>query len=220
MPAHKVDGDCYDFLRLQDNAWGIAIGDVSGKDVAAALVMANLQASLRAQALYAHIDIETLIANLNHLVYEFSPPRFFASRFYGEYHPATGVMNYVNAGHDAPLVLRQNHDRRQLLPLESACVPVGALRQSRYTVKTVQFEAADILVAYTDGVTEPVNPDSRPFGQQRLERVLCDWNADDPEKFSSVSWRNSRTIMRAAHKSMTSQSWSFGYRTEMLRSRW
>ena len=77
MPAHKVGGDYYDFLRLHDNAWGIAIGDVSGKGVAAALVMANLQASLRAQALHAHADIETLMANLNHLVYEFSPAQFF-----------------------------------------------------------------------------------------------------------------------------------------------
>jgi sigma-B regulation protein RsbU (phosphoserine phosphatase) len=182
MPAHKVGGDYYDFLRLQDNAWGIAIGDVSGKGVAAALVMANLQASLRTQALHAHTDIETLIANLNHLVHEFSPAQFFASLFYGEYHPTTRVMNYVNAGHDAPLVLRQSHDRRELLHLKSTSVPVGAVRESRYTATSFQFEAGDVLVAYTDGVTESVNPDSSPFGQQRLERLLCDCNTDDPEK--------------------------------------
>jgi sigma-B regulation protein RsbU (phosphoserine phosphatase) len=182
MPAHKVGGDYYDFLQLQDNALGIAIGDVSGKGVAAALVMANLQASLRAQALHAHTDIETIMANLNHLVYEFSPPQFFASLFYGEYHPTTRVMNYVNAGHDAPLVLRQNHDRRELLPLNSACVPVGALRESRYTATSFQFDAGDVLVAYTDGVTESMNPDSSPFGQQRLERLLYGCTTDDPEE--------------------------------------
>ena len=182
LPAHKVSGDYYDFLRLQDNACGFAIGDVSGKGIAVALVMANLQASLRAQALHAHTDIETLMTNLNHLVYESSPAQFFASLFYGEYHPTTRVMNYVNAGHDAPLVLRRNQDRRELLPLTSACVPVGALRESRYTATSFQFDAGDVLVAYTDGVTESMNPDSSPFGQQRLERLLCDCNTDNPEE--------------------------------------
>ena len=182
MPAHKVGGDYYDFLRLQDNALGIAIGDVSGKGVAAALVMANLQAALRAQAVYTDTDIETIMANLNDLVYEFSPAQFFASLFYGEYHPTTRVMNYVNAGHDAPFVLRHNHERRELLPLKSACVPVGALRESRYTATSFQFEVGDVLVAYTDGVTESVNPDFSPFGLQRLERLLCDCKTNDPAK--------------------------------------
>lgn len=182
MPAHRVGGDYYDFLPLRDNALGIAIGDVSGKGVAAALVMAALQAALRAQAFYAHTDIETMMANLNHLVYDFSPAQFFASLFYGEYHPATRVMHYVNAGHDAPFVLRQNHERRELLPLKSACVPVGALRESRYTTTSFQFEAGDVLVAYTDGVTESVNPDSSPFGVQRLERLLSDCNANAPDR--------------------------------------
>jgi sigma-B regulation protein RsbU (phosphoserine phosphatase) len=182
MPAHKVGGDYYDFLRLQDNALGIAIGDVSGKGVAAALVMANLQAALRAQAVYADTDIETIMANLNDLVYEFSPAQFFASLFYGEYHPTTRVMNYVNAGHDAPFVLRHNHERRELLSLKSASVPVGALRESRYTATSFQFEVGDVLVAYTDGVTESVNPDFSPFGLQRLERLLCDCKTNDPAK--------------------------------------
>jgi sigma-B regulation protein RsbU (phosphoserine phosphatase) len=182
MPAHKVGGDYYDFLRLRDNAWGIAIGDVSGKGVAAALVMANLQASLRAQTLHGDTDIETLMANLNHLVYESSPAQFFASLFYGEYHPTTRIMNYVNAGHDAPLVLRRNSGRRELLPLHSACIPVGALSESRYTATSFQFNAGDVLVAYTDGVTESVNPDSSPFGQQRLKRLLYGSNTDDPEE--------------------------------------
>lgn len=104
-PARTVGGDYYDFLPLRDGAWGIAIGDVSGKGVGAALVMASLQASLRAQTLYARSKIEALMINVNNLVYKSSPEHFFASLFYAEYQPASRILKYVNAGHNPPIVL-------------------------------------------------------------------------------------------------------------------
>jgi DNA-binding GntR family transcriptional regulator len=106
QPAHDIGGDYYDFLSLQGERWGIAIGDVSGKGIGAALLMASLGASLRSQALHPHLDLPTLIADVNQLVCNSSPTHFFASLFYAEYQPATRILRYVNAGHNSPVVLR------------------------------------------------------------------------------------------------------------------
>jgi phosphoserine phosphatase RsbU/P len=180
QPAHSVGGDYYDFLRLQDGAWGIAIGDVSGKGIGAALVMANLRASLRAQTLHPRSDPETLVSNLNRLVCESSPMHFFASLFYGEYQPASRILRYVNAGHNPPLVLRRNDDRCEVLPLKPGCVPVGAFEDSRYTSTRFQLEIGDVLVAYTDGITEVQNSLGDLLGQERLERILRGCVCQDP----------------------------------------
>lgn len=107
QPAHSIGGDYYDLLSLPEGRWGIAIGDVSGKGIGAALLMASLQASLRAQALHPHLDLSTLIGDVNRLVHESSPTNFFASLFYAEYEPATRVLKYANAGHNAPIVVRR-----------------------------------------------------------------------------------------------------------------
>jgi hypothetical protein len=86
---------------------------------------------IRAQASQSQPDLTTLIANVNRLVWESSPQEFFASLFYGEYQPQSRVLQYVNAGHNPPIVIRQGHDRSVLLPLSPEGAPVGALRYSR-----------------------------------------------------------------------------------------
>ena len=182
-PAHRVGGDYYDFLPFEDGAWGIAIGDVSGKGISAALVMATLQASLRAQTLLRpRSTIETIMSNVNRLVRESSPAEFFASLFYSEYRPESRVLEYVNAGHHPPLVIRRSHGRCRVLTLRSGSVPVGALEDSHYESQTFQLELADLLVAYTDGVTESENSYCIAFGQERLERILCHCSARDPQE--------------------------------------
>ena len=118
-PAREIGGDYYDFLPLQEGRWGIAIGDVSGKGIGAALIMASLQASLRAQASHSHFDLSTLIGDVNRLVHESSPTNFFASLFYAEYEPATRVLKYVNAGHNPPIMLRQRDGRCEMFHLKA-----------------------------------------------------------------------------------------------------
>jgi sigma-B regulation protein RsbU (phosphoserine phosphatase) len=105
-PARGIGGDYHDFLPLQGGLWGIAIGDVCGKGIGAALLMASLQASLRAQAMHAHSDLSNLIADVDRLVLAASSKHLYASLFYSEYDPTTRVLRYVNAGHNAPIVLR------------------------------------------------------------------------------------------------------------------
>jgi len=181
-PACSIGGDYYDFLPLQSGAWGIAIGDVSGKGIAAALIMANLQGSLRAQTWQPRSELGTLMANVNRLVWESSPQHFFASLFYAEYQPQSRVLRYVNAGHNAPIVLRRNHGQCRLLSLTAECAPVGVLKDSRYTSTTFQLEIDDVLVAYTDGVTESENSEGNAFGHKRLGNMLGDYRSEDPQK--------------------------------------
>lgn len=181
-PARSIGGDYYDFISLEDGTWGIAVGDVSGKGIGAALVMATLQASLRAQTLPPRPNIQTLMKNVNIVVRESSPTEFFASLFYAEYEPVTRRLTYVNAGHNPPVVLRRSYGRCKFLSLHAGGVPVGALDESHYDARTFQLERGDVLVAYTDGLTESDNPGGSAFGQERLKRILCSCSANQPQE--------------------------------------
>jgi sigma-B regulation protein RsbU (phosphoserine phosphatase) len=182
QPAHEIGGDYYDFLSLQGGRWGIAIGDVSGKGIGAALIMASLQASLRAQALHPHLDLSTLISDVNRLVYGSSPTNFFASLFYAEYEPATRVLKYVNAGHNPSMVVRRKNESCETFYLDRAGMPVGISADSQYAPATFRFEPDDIFVAYTDGITETENRDGELWGQPRLENLLRSCCHGTPEQ--------------------------------------
>ncbi len=182
QPAHGIGGDYYDLLSLPGGRWGIAIGDVSGKGIGAALLMASLQASLRAQVLRPHLDLSTLIADVNRLVYECYPEDFFATLFYAEYEPATRVLKYVNAGHNAPVIVRPRHDSCEMYRLDSVGLPVGMSPSSELATTTFQCEIGDVLVAYTDGITEADNPYCDQWGEQRLEKLLRSCSRESPEQ--------------------------------------
>jgi serine phosphatase RsbU (regulator of sigma subunit)/DNA-binding GntR family transcriptional regulator len=181
-PAQDIGGDYYDFLPLPGDRWGIAIGDVSGKGIGAALIMASLQASLRAQALHPHLGLPALIRDVNRLVYESSPTHFFASLFYAEYAPATRQLNYVNAGHNPPVVLRPHDGRCEMFHLKPSGMPVGISPDSQFTTKTFQLEVDDLLVAYTDGITEAENRIGEAWGQRGLEDLLRSRGRETPQQ--------------------------------------
>src|SRR5947209_1502079 len=109
-PAREVGGDYYDFLELPNGKLGIAIGDVSGKGVGAALMMASLEASLRGQASLGH-DLAELMKRVNSLVYQASSANRYATLFYAEYDPRSRQLSYVNAGHNPPVILRKSADK-------------------------------------------------------------------------------------------------------------
>ncbi|MGA8674474.1 MAG: SpoIIE family protein phosphatase [Candidatus Acidiferrales bacterium] len=183
-PAQSIGGDYYDFLPLQDERWGIAIGDVSGKGIGAALLMASLQASLRAQALHAHSDLSALIADVDRLVYASSPDHLYASLFYGEYDSATRVLRYVNAGHNAPMILRWKGKKCGVFRLKALGTPVGLLKGSEFSAKSFQMQVGDVFVAYTDGITEAENSDGEQWGHRRLENLLRDCRNVTPKKIT------------------------------------
>jgi len=171
-PAQGLGGDYYDLFPLPDERWGIAIGDVSGKGIGAALIMASLQASLRAQALHAHSDLAALMASVDKLVYASSPMHLYASLFYAEFNPSTRVLEYVNAGHNPPMVFRWKDNGCQVFHLKAGGTPVGLLENTEFEPGRFEFESGDVLVAYTDGITESDNAAGEMWGQAGLENLL------------------------------------------------
>jgi sigma-B regulation protein RsbU (phosphoserine phosphatase) len=182
QPADEIGGDYYDLISLKGGRWGIAIGDVSGKGIGAALIMASLQASIRAQTLHPHFDLAALIGDVNRLVYESSPTHFFASLFYAEYEPATRMLQYVNAGHNPPVVLRPRNGTCEMFQLNAASMPVGISTDSQFASTTFHLEIDDVLVAYTDGITETEDRDGQLWGQERLENLLRSCSRKTPEQ--------------------------------------
>ena len=172
QPARGIGGDYYDFLSLSGGRWGIAVGDVSGKGIGAALLMASLQASLRAQALHSHLDLPAIIGGVNQLVHESSPTSLFASLFYAEYEPASRRLQYVNAGHNPPIVVRPRTRSCELFHLRAEAVPIGIYPEVQFEATQFQLAKDDILVAYTDGITEAANTSGQLWGMERLESLL------------------------------------------------
>ncbi|HET9528810.1 MAG TPA: SpoIIE family protein phosphatase, partial [Blastocatellia bacterium] len=175
-PALGVGGDYYDFLLLPGDRFGIAIGDVSGKGIAAALLMASLQASLRSQAILGTDNVAELIGNVNRLVYDASAENRYATFFYAQYEPSTRLLTYVNAGHNAPTLLRKKGDEWEIIRLDAGGAVVGLLRGFPYSQASVTLEPGDTLVAFTDGISEAMNPADEEWGEENLiETVkLCE----------------------------------------------
>ncbi len=175
-PAQGVGGDYYDFVPTPDGKLGIAIGDVSGKGISAALVMANLQASLRSQTMTsasvsspsgaAEADLAAIISRINTLVYQASAPSRYATFFFAQYDPATHKLVYVNAGHNAPMLFRaatSNVER-----LDAGGPVVGLLPLCEYIQTTCTLYPGDMLLAFTDGITETMNAREEEWGEDAL----------------------------------------------------
>jgi sigma-B regulation protein RsbU (phosphoserine phosphatase) len=165
-PAREVGGDYYDFLELPDGRFGIAIGDVSGKGVGAALMMASLEASLRALASVVNNPAE-LMERVSSLVYQASSANRYATLFYGQYDPGSRCLDYVNAGHNPPVVLRSCGGSFQVFRLETGGPVIGLLRHS-YERGVFSHEVGDLLVLFTDGVSESMNARFEEWGEERL----------------------------------------------------
>jgi sigma-B regulation protein RsbU (phosphoserine phosphatase) len=165
-PAREVGGDYYDFLALPDGRLGIAIGDVSGKGLGAALMMASLEASLRALAPVVD-DPAELMERVNSLIYQASASNRFATVFYAQYYPAGRRLSYVNAGHNPPVVLRNCAGACQVLRLETGG-PVVGLLPHRYQRGVFSLEVGDLVVLFTDGVSESMNARYEEWGEDRM----------------------------------------------------
>jgi sigma-B regulation protein RsbU (phosphoserine phosphatase) len=167
-PALGVGGDYYDFLALPGGQLGIAIGDVSGKGIAAALTMASLQASLRGEASRMTNDLAALVSNVNRLVYEASSANRYATFFYGQYNPISRQLTYVNAGHNPPMLFHRSAGECQLFRLETGGTVVGLLETFPYEQGVVTIAPDDVFVAYTDGISEAMNNADEEWGEERM----------------------------------------------------
>lgn len=222
QPAREVGGDYYDFLSLDDGQIGLAVADVAGKGISAALLMSTVQASLRSQAIAARGSLSDLVSTMNRLMYSSTGAASYATFFYAQFDEVTRRLTYVNAGHNPPFLLRAaggdgaelahareiscdalNFKRKSIAPsretaataaavLEATTVieetesreaqpfmrltsggpVIGVFRSCVYEQETVQLQSGDLLLAYTDGVTEAFNVDGEEFGEERLEELL------------------------------------------------
>jgi phosphoserine phosphatase RsbU/P len=171
--ALGVGGDYYDFLALADGKLGVALGDVSGKGIAAALTMASLQASLRADAMRAGNDLAGLITRVNAMLYDASTEDRYATLFYAQYDPATHLLSYVNAGHCPPILLRSTANGGAVERLDQAGgTVVGLLPECVYEQAEVSLSPGDLLVIYTDGFSEAMNPNLEEWGEERLIHAI------------------------------------------------
>ena len=175
-PALGVGGDYYDFLLLPGGNFGIAVGDVSGKGIAAALLMASLQASLRGQAVMGANDLAALMSTVNRLVYDASAENRYATFFYAQYDPSVRRLAYVNAGHNPPIILRTTDDKKEVLRLDAGGVVVGLLPDFEYQQASIQLERGDLLIGFTDGISEAMNPSEEEWGEEKLVEAAkaCD----------------------------------------------
>ena len=180
LPAREVAGDYYDFIRLSAEpeaapGLGLVIADVTDKGMPAALFMALTRTVVRVSVDRAASPAEG-IAYANRLICAENTGGLFASLFYGQLQPATGQFTYVNAGHNHPLLYRA--DTGQVTLLKRTGMPLGVDAEAAFAQQTVQLGPGDVLLLYTDGITDALNPREEEFGQERLLQALRHCAAD------------------------------------------
>jgi sigma-B regulation protein RsbU (phosphoserine phosphatase) len=170
----ELGGDCYDFVPLPHNRLALAVGDASGKGFAAALMIANVQSSLRTAASFAESDGAAVLGAVNRQVYACSLADRYATLFYGVFDGGTRSLRYVNAGHNPPMVIRRDGS---IIWLETGGPPVGMFSNFTYEESVVQLDPGDLVLAYTDGVVEAVNPAGEEWGVDGLRRAATESKA-------------------------------------------
>jgi serine phosphatase RsbU (regulator of sigma subunit) len=206
-PAQAVGGDYYDLIDIRDGSLakagrapgeniaspsattaqgcdrlGVAIGDISGKGMSAALLMASLHASLRGQVLSGAGDLGTKMANVNRLLYDASEANRYATLFYAELDCTSRTLHYVNGGHNPPAVLRKENGAWRVFRLADGGPVVGLLAGAVYQEQILHLLRDDILLAFTDGISEAMNASEDEWGEDRMiaeAQAHADLNAEE-----------------------------------------
>jgi sigma-B regulation protein RsbU (phosphoserine phosphatase) len=203
-PARMVSGDYYDFMALPHDSLAFAIGDVAGKGISAALLMATIQSTMRSQintataanGSYKAPSTAFLVSNLNRQLYANTAPEKYATFYFAMYDEAQHSLTYTNAGHLSPMLVRNG----QVSLLEPTGTVVGAFPFAVYQEKTVSLEHGDMLVAYTDGLVEPENAYGEMFGEERLTDLLLRYTRTDSSEIIArameavVQWTGSSEL--------------------------
>ena len=165
--AGDVGGDFFDFISIGNSSLLLSIGDVSGRGIPSALIMAAVQGSLRALESYMDFELCKLMHNLNRIVWQLAPDNFFATMFCARVEAATGEMQYVNAGHDRAVLLRA--DKKRAITLNSTGTVLGLSTRTAFERRTIRLDPGDTLVAVTDGITEATD-----LGGSAFDRTVLD----------------------------------------------
>jgi len=169
LQAREIGGDYYDFLKLGRDQVGLVVGDISGKGIAAALLMANLQANLRSQCAIALDQPQRLLRSVNQLFYENTTDSAYATLFFAEYDDRVQRLRYANCGHLSALLLRSDNSIERL---DSTGTVLGLFEEWDCSIEESQIYPGDLLALYTDGITESFNVAGEEFGEERLVEAL------------------------------------------------
>jgi serine phosphatase RsbU (regulator of sigma subunit) len=186
-PANTVGGDFYDILQAPDGRVLVAIGDVAGKGSPAALLMALLLAIFRT-LVDEGMDLGVMVERLNGQVARHAPASRFITFFVAAFDPATGRVQYVNAGHLPPLTWRQS--TRSIEPWTAGGIALGMFEHSRYDTHEELLQPGDMLVLYSDGLTEAENAQGQPFEESGLEAIVRTYASESPESLAAAAFRN------------------------------
>lgn len=181
IPARDVGGDYFDFIRKDENRLAFCLGDVSGKGMPAALLMANLQATLRGQTM-ADIPIAECIARSNKLMHHSTDIKKFATLFYGLLNFKEHQLEYCNAGHDNPFLFSPGKEPQRL---QIGGVVLGFVPEFSYQETTIPVNPGDLLVIYSDGITEAMNSAEEEFGEERLVETIVENRTHSPQELLS-----------------------------------
>ena len=168
-PAREVGGDFFDFVRLEKNRVGLAIADVSGKGVPAALFMMSSRTLLKGSAIGSE-EPGIVLSSVNSLLEEDNESLMFVTVFYAVFNPATGDFAYANGGHNPPLLVHADGSS-EYLPMTNG-VALGVMPEHEFEENRVALTPGELVVLYTDGVTEAINAEDEEFGPERLQEVF------------------------------------------------
>jgi len=169
IPAKNVGGDYYDLVRIDDHRIFLSIGDVSGKGMPAALLMANAQAVLRSQLERKDVKLPDLANSLNHLIYSFTGPEQFITAVFGIYDETSNEFTYINAGHEPPIVCR--HDGA-INRYPDGDLIIGVMSDVPYRKLKISLNEGDFMFLFTDGISEAFDESGEQFGEERITDML------------------------------------------------
>jgi phosphoserine phosphatase RsbU/P len=170
QPAGDIGGDFFDFVPFHSKGLFVSVGDVSGHGIGAAIIMSGLQSLLRSLSAGESNELPRIVQGLNRSVCEISPDNFYATLFYGLVDPVRRQLKYVSAGHEPALLFHQRTGRMRRL--ESTGTVLGLTARSNYTQHIVPVEPGDVLVAFTDGITEAADGNGEEFREEGVLRIL------------------------------------------------
>jgi sigma-B regulation protein RsbU (phosphoserine phosphatase) len=176
--VRALGGDCFTFLQLPGGRLAFAIADASGKGLPAALLIANVQSSLRTAAWFAPEDVAAVVTAVNRQLYACSPPDRYATLLYGVFDENRRTLHYLNAGHNPAMIIRGGD---AITWLEAGAPPVGFFADTVYEARAVQLNCGDLLVAYTDGIVEATNAASDEWGVEGLVAAVIRCQMRQPD---------------------------------------
>ncbi len=197
-PARNVGGDFYDFIRLDNNRVGLAIADVSGKGVPAALFMMSSRTLLKGAAIGSEQPGPAL-EEVNNLLCDDNDALMFVTLFYAVYDPASGELSYANGGHNSPVIVHEDGDYT-VLPMTGG-IALGVMPDFEFSQNSITLQLGDTLVLYTDGVTEAMNESGEEYGMERLCKILVGAPSREADEINKAIFESIREFAGGAPQS-------------------